>query len=94
MDAIGCYFLNNLVLCLYAQRKNDNVLLLKERERMLFISLYGLDETDTRNHTEMAAELGLCKERIRQLEWKSRCSRNFISYSGENMFRLCAFIIC
>ena len=37
MDAIGCYFLNNLVLCLYAQRKNDNVLLLKERERMLFI---------------------------------------------------------
>ena len=70
MDAIGCYFLNNLVLCLYAQRKNDNVLLLKERERMLFISLYGLDETDTRNHTEMAAELGLCKERIRQLEVK------------------------
>ena len=44
MDAIGCYFLNNLVLCLYAQRKNDNVLLLKERERMLFISLYGLDK--------------------------------------------------
>lgn len=70
MDAIGCYFLNNLVLCLYAQRKNDNVLLLKERERMLFISLYGLDETDTRNHTEMAEELGLCKERIRQLEVK------------------------
>lgn len=42
MDAIGCYFLNNLVLCLYAQRKNDNVLLLKERERMLFISLMKL----------------------------------------------------
>ena len=37
MDAIGCYFLNNLVLCLYAQRKNDNVLLLKERERMHFL---------------------------------------------------------
>lgn len=72
MDAVGCYFIDQLQLSLWTRTKDGCRFLLQERERDIFLKLYALwdDEREWQHH-EIAAALHLSRERIRQLEMKA-----------------------
>ena len=71
MDAVGCYFLNQLQLGLWLRTKDGSRFLLKDRERDIFRKLYALLDDRLWLHQEVADYWQLSRERIRQLEVKA-----------------------
>ena len=70
MSPAGCYFLDQLQLSLWMRSKNGSSYLLKDREREVFLKLYALWDSREWQHEEVADDLCLSRERIRQLEMK------------------------
>lgn len=71
MDAVGCYFLNQLQRCLWVRTKDDSRFLLKDKERDIFQKLYVFQDDRLWMHQEVAEHWRLSRERIRQLEVKA-----------------------
>lgn len=69
MDSIGLCFFDCFYQCSLAKKSNGDPLY-SERERKILIETYGLVSSEIRSSKEIASELGLSRERIRQIHVK------------------------
>ena len=69
MDAQGLRLITALKLCILATKK-DGTPLYSDREQYIFSELYGLEGNEIQNMISLGDQLGLSRERIRQLKVK------------------------